>query len=57
MQQEAYYVIGRNKRHDVEIYQPNIHAARVTKQRLIDEGLTDVRIEFWNYNDERSTLD
>lgn len=57
MQQEAYYIIGRTKRGEVEVFQPNIHAARVTKQRLIDEGLTEVRIDFWDYYNERSTID
>lgn len=55
---EAYFVLATNGRgKPIEQFQPNIDAARVTKDRFIAEGLSDVRIEFFDYKNERSVVE
>lgn len=45
---EMYFVKGKNGHNKpLEVYQPNIRAARVTRDRLAAESITDLEIERW----------
>jgi hypothetical protein len=54
----AYFAVGKNgKGKPIEVFQPNLRAARVTRDRLIHEGVQDVKIERWDYSGERTYVE
>lgn len=50
---EMYFVKGKNGHNKpLEVYQPNVRAARVTRDRLAAESITDLEIERWKESDD-----